>query len=119
MTPALIGLLGVIAGGLLGGLVSYRVERRQRRDEASVAARMIVFVRPENSVRVLSFDPSARSYGVASNIMSFARPHMFVCVLCSSVDARECQITSKSARHSATAASVPGVTGCGASAAIA
>jgi hypothetical protein len=38
---ALIGLVGVIAGALLGGLVTYRVERRKLRDRAGGAALLI------------------------------------------------------------------------------
>ena len=52
MTPALIGLLGVIAGGLLGGAVTYRVERRKRRDDATVAGRLIVLELRAAAVRL-------------------------------------------------------------------
>lgn len=41
MTAALIGLIGVIAGALLGGLVNAWVERRRQRTAAWVAARLI------------------------------------------------------------------------------
>jgi hypothetical protein len=52
MTSALVGLLGVIAGGLLGGAVSYRVERRKRRDDATVAGRLIVLELEAAAVRL-------------------------------------------------------------------
>ena len=42
MNAALIGLLGVVAGGLLGGLATYWVERRNRHDDALEAAGLIV-----------------------------------------------------------------------------
>jgi len=41
MNAALIGLLGVVAGALLGGVVNQEVERRRRRARAGVAGRLI------------------------------------------------------------------------------
>jgi hypothetical protein len=38
---ALIGLLGVVVGGLLGGGVTYYVERRKRQEQAYAVARLI------------------------------------------------------------------------------
>lgn len=41
MTAALVGLLGVIAGALLGGVVNYSVDRKKQRAAAQVAALLI------------------------------------------------------------------------------
>jgi hypothetical protein len=41
MTAALVGLIGVIAGALLGGVVNYVIERRKRWAAADAAGRLI------------------------------------------------------------------------------
>lgn len=41
MTAAIFGLLGVIVGGVLSGLISWRIERSRERREARAAARLV------------------------------------------------------------------------------
>ena len=40
MTAAIFGLLGVIVGGVLNGVVTWRIERFRKRQEARAAARL-------------------------------------------------------------------------------
>jgi hypothetical protein len=41
MTEAIFGLIGVVIGGLLNGGVSFLVRKRQEKDEARVASRLV------------------------------------------------------------------------------
>jgi hypothetical protein len=42
MTAAIFGLLGVIVGGVLNGVVTWRIERARERGDARAAARLVI-----------------------------------------------------------------------------